>query len=135
MVKVSIGRSFGAARDLRLAQRAVPVRQEVTALIDTGAEITCVDPRLIEELGLPFEGAVVANVPALEDTTFAFQYDASVKILHPSGLDANHLIVTDMPVMELPLNVLGYQVLIGRDVLKHCMLLYNGLRERFTLKY
>jgi hypothetical protein len=43
--------------------------------------------------------------------------------------------VTDLPVMELPLSYLGYQVIIGRDVLAKCVLLYNGPRQRFAMRY
>ena len=41
----------------------------------------------------------------------------------------------DLPVMELPLNVLGYQILVGRDVLSKCRFLYDGIEKRFMLKY
>ena len=135
LVRVSIGWSSTAARNLRLARRAVPVRLEAKALIDTGAEVTCLDPRLIEELELPYEGPVLANVPALEGVSFASQYAGSLTILHPSGRQLDHFKLTDVPMLELPLHVFGYQMIIGRDVLKECMLFYNGVGQRFSLKY
>jgi predicted aspartyl protease len=135
LVRVSIGWSSTAARNLRLARRAVPIRLEAKALIDTGAEVTCLDPKLIEDLGLPYEGPVLANVPAMDGVSFASHYDASLSILHPSGRQRDHFVITDIPVLELSLHVLDYQMIIGRDVLKECMFLYNGVGRRFCLKY
>ena len=62
LVKISIGWSYTGARNLRLARRPVPVRLEAMALLDTGAEISCLDSKLIEELELPDEGPVLASV-------------------------------------------------------------------------
>jgi hypothetical protein len=38
-------------------------------------------------------------------------------------------------VLEVPLAGLGYQTLLGRDVLDHCDFLYAGRRQRFSLTY
>ncbi|MBI2803630.1 MAG: hypothetical protein HYX68_01435 [Planctomycetes bacterium] len=135
LVKISIGWSIIAANKLRVAGRPVPMRIEAFALLDTGAEVTCLDSTLIEELELPLDGLALANAPALQGIAFASQYDASPSILHPSGNALAHLTLTDVSVLELPLNVLGYQAVIGRDVLAKCVFLYNGGRERFALRY
>jgi len=47
------GWSAGQARHLRQAQRPVPPALEARALLDTGAEITCLDTVLVQQLGLP----------------------------------------------------------------------------------
>jgi len=65
-------------------------------LLDTGAEVTCVDPKLVEDLELPYDGPVLANVPSLNHATFASQYDASLTILHPSGDQQAHLAISDL---------------------------------------
>jgi hypothetical protein len=111
------------------------VQVEAKALIDTGAEITCFDRKMIEELDLPFKGYFLANAPALQERTFAEQYDVSLTILRRSSNPDGHLIISDLAVMELPLGMVGYQVLIGRDILDQCSFLYDGIERIFALKY
>jgi hypothetical protein len=41
----------------------------------------------------------------------------------------------DHPVLEQPLGQLGYQLLIGRDVLAACLFIHDGPASRFTLAY
>jgi hypothetical protein len=113
----------------------VPARVEAIALLDTGAEVTCLGPKLIEDLSLPYDGPVLANAPALSGATFASQYDASLTILHPSGDSRAHLEIGELSVLELPLYSIGYQAIIGRDALSRSRLLYNGIQSRFALKY
>jgi hypothetical protein len=55
--------------------------------------------------------------------------------LHPSGVPRQNLVFPDLNVLELPLNTIGYQAIIGRDVLARCLLLYNGPGQRFVMKY
>ena len=43
LVDVQVGWSAGQARHLRQAQRPVPPALDARALLDTGAEITCLD--------------------------------------------------------------------------------------------
>lgn len=135
LVKVAIGWSRARAARLRLALRPVPSPIEVMALLDTGAEVSCLDSKLIEELELPFGGAVLANVPAFPDVTLGSVYNGSLTILHPSGRRKENLTIPNLSLLELPLGLLGYQAIIGRDVLARCLFQYNGVRHRFTLKY
>jgi len=135
LVTVSLGWSRARVRKLRREHRRVPARLEAIALLDTGAEVTCLDSRLIEELELPFDGVVLAKAPALGDVTFSAKYAASLTIIHTSGRTDDHLVINDIAILELPLDLIGYQAVIGRDVLSRCLFLYNGIGERFALKY
>jgi len=45
------------------------------------------------------------------------------------------LVLGNQTILELTLNTLGYQMLLGRDVLEHCRFLLDGPRRRFFLKY
>jgi hypothetical protein len=65
LVKVQAGCSAGLARQLRQAQRPVPPALDAHALLDTGAEVTCLDTVLIQQLGLPLAQLALADVPAL----------------------------------------------------------------------
>jgi hypothetical protein len=48
-------------------------------------------------------------------------------VVHPSHLT--------LPVMEADFSLQGIHALIGRDILAHCYLAYDGRNGRFTLTY
>ena len=135
LVEVRIGLSRLEVRRLRNASRPVPAPVAVRALIDTGAQDSCVDPAALGLLVLLQRGITLANVPALGGLAPAYELDASLTVIHPSGDPRQDLIVPDLPLVQLALGVLGYQVLVGRDVLAGCKFLYNGSRGRFRLSY
>jgi hypothetical protein len=135
LVDVLLGWSAAGAQQQRVALRPVPPPLQARALLDTGAEITCVDGGLIQQLGLPFGGTVAANLPAHGGLTFAALHHASVTVLHPSGHSRDHLVVLNVTVLEISVSLLGYQVLLGRDVLARCGFLYHGPRNTFRLAY
>jgi hypothetical protein len=135
LVDVLLGHSQAAAQARRQALQAVPPAVRARALIDTGAEVTCADPTLLRQLGLRVSGLTPANVPAAGGLIFQAQYDAGLTVLHPSRRPGRHLEIPDLLVMEVPLAALGYQVLLGRDMLALCRLLYDGPGGRFRLAY
>jgi hypothetical protein len=135
LVEVQVGWSAGQARGLRQAQRPVPPPLDARALLDTGAEITCIDGVLIQQLGLPLAQLALANIPALGGLRAGAHYHASLTVVHPSGDPLQGLVLQNLLILEVSLAVLGYQVLIGRDVLDHCDFLYGGRRQRFNLAY
>jgi hypothetical protein len=67
--------------------------------------------------------------------TFGSQHDTALTILHASGNAKDHLVIGDLLVLEVPLTVLGYQALVGRDVLARCRFLSHGPGGRFRLTY
>jgi hypothetical protein len=91
LVEVRVGWSFGQARQLRQAQRPVPPPLDARALLDTGAEITCIDGVLVQQLGLPLAQLALANVPALGGLRAGAHYHASMTVVHPSGIAAENL--------------------------------------------
>jgi hypothetical protein len=135
LVEVQVGWSAGQARQLRQAQRPVPPALDARALLDTGAEITCLDTVLVQQLGLPLAQLALANVPALGGLRAGAHYHASVTVVHSSGDPGQALVFKNLLVLEVPLAGLGYQTLLGRDVLDHCDFLYAGRRQRFSLTY
>jgi hypothetical protein len=134
-VDVRIGWSASGVHQLRMALKPIPAPVSTSALLDTGAEITCIDLSLVQALGLPFGGVMLLNAPALGATSGTMYRDISLTVTHPSGHPLDDLNVPNVTVLEANLGVLGYQVLIGRDVLARCRLLYNGPRNRFRLAY
>jgi hypothetical protein len=135
LVEVMLGWSAAGTQQQRMSLRPVPPPLQARALLDTGADMTCVDPALIQQLGLPFVGMVPANLPAHGGLTFSAIHDAGFTILHPSGSAHDALAILNLSVLELSVSPLGYQVLIGRDVLARCRFLYNGPGNTFRLRY
>jgi hypothetical protein len=118
-----------------MALQPVPPPVQVRAILDTGAEATCLDTAVVGALGLPFGGATLANVPAAGGMLARSQHDARVTILHPSGDPKLHFTVPSLLLIELHLRSLGFDALIGRDVLDGLAFLYHGPRGRFRLSY
>lgn len=130
-----IGVSAAKNQALVAAGQTIPPPQSVQGLVDTGASGTCVDPLVFAALQLQPTGAVpmltpsTGATPALADT-----YDVSVSILTSPGLPP--LQIANMPVSASELFVAqGFHVLVGRDILKRCVLMYNGTTGLYTLAY
>ncbi len=135
LVDVELGWSETRARLLRLALRPVPPPVAARALLDTGAEVTCFDTAIISLLGLPVSGVTSVNLAAHGGQAYVPLYFAGLSVLHPSGNARDNLVVRNLTVLEVPLAGLGYQALIGRDVLARCRFLYSGRDDRFRLSY
>jgi hypothetical protein len=135
LVDIQVGWSTSQAHSLRLAQQPVLPPSDARALLDTGAEVTCVDTSLLQQLGLPLAQVALANVPAVGGLTAGAHYHAGLTVVHPSGDPHQELVFQTLLILELPLAGLGYQALLGRDVLDRCDLLYAGRGQRFTLAY
>jgi hypothetical protein len=138
LVDVRIGLSAADVQALRQAGRPVPAPVPGRALIDPGAEVSCVETRTLGPLaaaGLVAGRFVFGNLPAVSGVTLAPEYTVHLTIVHPSGQQRANLELRSQPLLELPLGVLGYQLLIGRDVLRRCLLVYDGPAERVTLGY
>src|SRR5688572_2195607 len=85
LVDVLIGFSQLEVRRLRLRGSPIPHPISVHALLDIGADSTCVDPQSLGNLTLPLQGISFANVPALGGLMPAIERDASLRIVHPAN--------------------------------------------------
>ncbi len=135
LVTVTIGLDGPEVQRLRQAGRWIPQAVILPALLDTGAECSCVDPRAVTALALPVANIALANVPALGGVAPTFQRQACLTIVHPSDDSRLDLVAEGLLMAEIPLNALGYYALVGRDVLGKCRFLYDGQRGRFRLEY
>jgi len=134
LLEVLVGLSRPEVRKLRAAGHAIPAPVAVRALLDTGAECTCIDPQALGGLSLPLKGLGLTNVPALGGLTAAPQRGASLPMVHPAGAVQN-LVIHKHGVVELSLGQLGYQMLIGRDLLDQWLFVRNGPAGTFSLSY
>ena len=135
VLTVVIGVSVARGDALMTAGQPVPAGISARALIDTGASCTCVDPSILAKLALTPTGTVSVHTPSTGPAAhLAEQYDVSLII---PGAGAHHvpLALPAIPVMAADLSVQGIDSLIGRDVLRDCIFIYNGSVGLFTIAF
>lgn len=136
MLTAYVGVSQSRSVALKAAQQPVPTIQVIQALVDTGASCTCIDPSVISALQLSPTGSVGMSTPSTGSQPHtALQYDVAIVI---PGSNQNHapFVLSNLPVVEcILLANQGFHALIGRDILQHCILSYNGVMQQFTLAY
>jgi hypothetical protein len=135
LVHVLVGLSSSSVQAMRSALRPIPSPVPGKALLDTGAEITCIDSSFVQALSLVLAGTTFANLPAHSGLTLGALFDVQLTIVHPSGNAPDNLTVPNLSSMELSLAHLNFQVLIGRDLLARCQFLYHGPKNDFHLLY
>lgn len=123
-------------RALTTLGQAIPQPQKIRGLIDTGASGTCVDPSVLDALGLTPTGSVQVHTPTTGNAPVAKdQYDIGLAIPGPAISQAA-LMVANLPVLCSELfDAQAIHALIGRDVLSRCLLSYDGTTNLFTLCY
>ena len=111
-------------------------------MLDTGASQTCVDPIIIKNLGLTPTGVSLMQTPSTNGipaycNTYDIQLTIPPSILPSEVLNPalNMPYIRILNVIEASLSQQGISGLIGRDVLKECLLIYNGRVEGFTLSW
>lgn len=112
----------------QLAQQGVQLPAPVTgaALIDTGAGMTCIDSAIAESMGLPVVD-VAMMTSASHANTQQNVYPITIEFTgFPIRIDAPR-------AMGAVLAPQGLALLIGRDVLQHTLLVYNGITGQITL--
>lgn len=129
-----VGVSDARRTALQSLNQPIPNPVQIRALVDTGASGTCVDPSVMTTLGLTPKGQVPMCTPSTGTVPhIADQYDVSIFI--PCG--------SSPPLVRRTLGVAcvellasqGFHALIGRDILRTCLLTYNGTIASFTLAY
>jgi hypothetical protein len=109
--------------------RALPLR----ALIDTGADVTAIDPSVMQQLGM------VSHLKA-STLTAAGQvevklYEVSMTISGPLGPVGPVFVRPTLLVTELAAPLPNLAVLIGRNVLAECLYLQDGPGGYFLLAF
>jgi len=126
VVQVEVGLHPALAQALVKAGKPVPAQVPCLALIDTGASNTCVDMAHITAL----------QIPPIQTATVHTPNGATTQTLHPASIAFPG---TGLPTINFNSvvcsNLTGqsFGCLIGRDVLEHFVLVYNGPFGAFTL--
>ncbi len=132
IVLAQIGVSRPRAQALQIAKQAVPSPVQIQMLVDTGASSTCVEAGVLASLGLPPAGQILMHSASTGGTPVAAnQFDISLAIVHPTL----SFQIWAMPVIECQPLSGTIQGLLGRDVLSHCMLVYQGQTNAFSLAF
>jgi predicted aspartyl protease len=117
---------------LKRAKAEVPAPISVRALVDTGASCTCVDPQVIKSLGLSPLGTAQVHTPTTKGTAQnCGVYDAAIIIRSTNG----NLSIGTLPIVETHLSSQGFELIMGRNVLSKCILVYDGTSGYFTLSF
>jgi hypothetical protein len=120
---------------LQAANSPVPAPVPIRALVDTGASCSCVDPSVLTSLGLTPTGSARINTPSNGSEPVDLpQYDVAL-IIPPATPGQSPLIFPIIPVVASQLRAQGIEALIGRDILSHCILVYNGTVNFFSLAF
>jgi hypothetical protein len=83
-------------------------------------------------LGLAPTGTVAVTTPSTGATAATCnQYDVSLTLLHPQPCLAFNVV----PIVECSSLGGGIQALLGRDLLRHCLFVYDGPAGRFSLGF
>lgn len=126
VVQVSVTVGQAIAEQLLQRGEAVPEPVAGLALIDTGASVTCIDEPTALAMGL-----VAIDVASMASASEA----SSERGVYPIAVE-----ITAVPLrIDAPRSVgaalasQGLLLLIGRDVLRNCLLVYNGSTGQFSL--
>ncbi len=124
-VQVSITLADQIASELIKRQEPVPSPVSGLALIDTGAISTCIDEEIATQMHLPIIN-VVNMASASHASSKANQYPVKLQI---AGIP----MFFNSTATGAPLKIQGLIALIGRDLLQHCTLIYNGSLGQISL--
>ena len=122
---VSISVPDDVAALLTTDQKAVPNAVSGTALIDTGAGWTAIDIEILTALGLTPKSTIPVIGPTGAEEQGVFQ----VKIeFTGTGIPAFEQMVIGSKIAGF-----NHASLVGRDILQHFLMVYNGIEGTWSL--
>ena len=136
LVPIEITLPLVNLQTLRAASAPLPAPIALQALVDIGADVSVFDPTVLAPLvalGLQPVKMHFVNAPALGGISTLVEYTIGLGVAPIANQPRSGLHLRSHPVVERPLGALGYQALLGRDVLDLCVLMYDGPGRRFTL--
>lgn len=125
LVQVTLSVSQSIAQALQSAGHDIPEPQSGLGLIDTGASVTCIDLDIAQKMSLPqIDTVQMASASHANHTSPV--YPVNINIQGSWNVNAGR-------VIGAALNAQNLIALIGRDVLAHCTMFYNGNAGAVTL--
>lgn len=127
VIQVSIEIPEVIAQQLLRNGQLVPAPISGFALIDTGATSTCIDDQTAQEMKLP-----VVNRRKMVSATHSVECNVYPVLL---GFTGTPIKVNSIQALGANIDSLGVVALLGRDVLQHIALFYNGPSGQITLSF
>lgn len=112
---------------------AVEIRTYI-ALVDTGADVTCISRQIADDVGLVLRGKIdMASALTVEPANY-YLADIALPFGDPgSGAAIQTLISKSIEVLEFQSNSTDYQVLLGRDIISKGLFIMSSYDKRFTI--
>ncbi|ABW00953.1 aspartyl protease family protein [Caldivirga maquilingensis] len=105
----------------------------VPALIDTGALITAIDRSVLNQLGYPPYGTI--NLATAGGTVAVPIYLVKLVLFSNVPDPRARIILDNMTIASVDLSTQQYKALIGRDILRNVILIYDGVTGQITVTY
>jgi hypothetical protein len=122
----------GPSRELTTALSGIGLRvaapQTVTALIDTGAHTTVLNPDIVKRLAIRPVGVTTITTPSSTKPLACNRYHINVYF-------SEEFVIENVFAIEAPMAGVPYQCLVGRDILRFATLVYVGPANQFTLTF
>lgn len=123
-IKIAVGAIIEDV--LQKDKKNIPTPVDTVAMIDTGATGTVIQENIVKSLNLNPVGVTLINTPS---STNVQCYEYLIRLLFPNN------VVVETVAIATPLQNQHIQCLIGRDVLRHGVLIYTGYMNTFTLSF
>jgi len=134
VVPVLVGVSDSRAVAMATAGVPVPASITLNLLIDTGTGRTALDQAAIASLGLAPTGRASVHTASTAGTPHDCNlYDVSLLI--PTGDGGPPFRLAALPVLEGVFRNQGIDGLLGRDILRQFVFIYNGPLGGYTLAH
>jgi hypothetical protein len=126
-VEAEVALPHRQAQRLAQAGSAVGPPYRVKALLDSGSAFTRIDPAVVRALGLvPFDRVTIFTPHSGPNPPPSNRHRVDLTVLHPSGNQVNNLVRSRLAVVEADIDPVGYQVVLGTDVLSRLRFVYDG---------
>jgi len=134
LLRFNVGVTRPRANALKEARLEIPDPRPATALIDSGASISVLDITLIRALQLTLTGSVRIHTPTTgSQSVNRLVYDISIHLHHQ---DSSYVVERAVPVAAgLLRQSQEIDLLLGTDILRHCLFLLDGPADTFLLGF
>jgi predicted aspartyl protease len=132
LVDIFIALSTPRIDALKAAGMPFPPPEKAKALIDTGASISSISPQIAKSLGLiPTGITAICSATTGVAPQSSNLYDVCLAFVQPSI----KVLGVTISVIEVDIFTPGVEVLLGRDMLRQCLCIYDGHSSTFTLAF
>jgi hypothetical protein len=123
------------ARREVLQRNSLPIleRIRVPAQIDTGTAFSAIDAQVFQRLDIRPIDSILVRTPSTTEAPQSFPQYAVSLALDADGIE---MFLTSVEVIECAFAPEeGIRAMLGRDVLEHCLLVYDGKGKVFMLGF